>query len=125
MPMTLKPRLALASYIFCSSGISNRHGLHQVAQTLTSTTLPFCEAMSKGAPSSVFAVYAGIGSPTFVGALGDSGAGCAGFAAVAVAAWVPVAAGFSVLWQASTAIARIPRARFIVPHPAWSAPSAA
>src|SRR5690349_7531966 len=127
--MTLKPRLALASYMACSSGISKRHRPHQVAQTLTRTTLPFCEAMSNGAPSSVFAASAGIGSPTLLGALGVSDAGCAALAvvaavvvAVAVVVVVGLAAGVSALWQVKTATASNSAVRFIVPHPAWWAP---
>src|SRR6476659_29005 len=53
-PIISTPRDLYSLCSFMSSGISRRHGPHQVAQKLTTTTLPKKSASLKGAPFASF-----------------------------------------------------------------------
>src|ERR1051325_1500623 len=120
-PTTSKPRGPYFACIFSSSGISKRHGPHHVAQTLRKTTfLPCATARSNGDPSSIVAWNGGMAAPTSV----DGGVAVSSARLTAFGFFLDeYAVGVSREHASATATA-ISSAFFIVPRPAWSAPSA-
>src|SRR5262245_55374571 len=61
MPTTFAPEPAAT---FCSSGISFTHGPHQVAQKLSTTTLPASERLATVEPSSALSEKPGARRPS-------------------------------------------------------------